>query len=145
MEWSARQFRASYHFNRFTSGWRKLVVFYVAMWVLRGAKWEGGGREGTVRVWQATAAALPQQQMPGAFWCVCKLPQSAHLPCCCCRTLAGYAQVIHAFIFYAAWGSLVLMYWEVRSRGPRRGQQVPAEKCCAASVYGFASSHTNSG
>jgi hypothetical protein len=29
------------------------------------------------------------------------------------RTLAGYAQDIHAFIFYALWAALVLMYWEV--------------------------------
>lgn len=33
------------------------------------------------------------------------------------RVLAGYAQVLHGLSFYAAWVSLVLMYWEVSNLG----------------------------
>jgi hypothetical protein len=31
MEWSAGSYRVAYHFNRFTSGWRSLLIYYVAM------------------------------------------------------------------------------------------------------------------
>jgi hypothetical protein len=31
MEWTPEQYRSAYHFNRFTAGWRQLLVFYVAM------------------------------------------------------------------------------------------------------------------
>lgn len=94
-----------------------------------GAAWGEGGREGKR---YCVAGNSRCREHSGVLAGNCRnLPT---LPCCCCRTLAGYAQVIHAFIFYAAWGSLVLMYWEVSSRGPRRGQQAPEEKCYAASV-----------